>query len=134
MSKELTDKQIAFIDNYLVHFNATRAYIEAGYSTNCKKANIKKRAYEVLNNPNIKEEIKRRINDIHIEKDIMLEKLINKACDIIDNPESKPADVLKAMEYIAKLYALGAENVNVSGTQDLTFNFQVESISANKNE
>lgn len=126
MAKELTEKQMLFVDCYLVHFNATRAYVESGYSTNCKKANIKKRAYEVLNNPNVKAEIKRRINDIHIEKDIMLEKLINKAVDIIDNPESKIGDVLKAMEYVAKLYALGVENVNVSG-QELSFNIHVES-------
>lgn len=63
--KKLTNKERVFIDRYLVHFNASRAAREAGYS--------KKTAYSIgqrlLKNVEVSTEIQERLSEIHMSSD-----------------------------------------------------------------
>lgn len=127
--KRLTKLQLNFIDEYLVDFSIVNAYIRAGYDvSNSKRSSIYQMAYRTFSNKAVQEELKARLEEIKQDKEVILQKLISKAIEIIESPDSKTSDVLKAMEYLGKLYSLGSENVNVNGTQDLTFNFQIESV------
>lgn len=59
MRKQMTPKQSLFVDNYMVHFNASRAAKEAGYNT----ANPNRIGYYVLQSDVVKEEIKKRMDE-----------------------------------------------------------------------
>lgn len=56
MSKELTDKQIRFVDEYLKDLNATQACIRAGYSAK----NADKIGSQLLGKTRVKAEIERK--------------------------------------------------------------------------
>lgn len=127
---ELTDKQLAFIDAYLESFNATKAYIEAGYSTNTKY--IGKRAYEVLNNPKVKEELNRRMEELRMDNELVIQKMIRKSMDIMDDDEQKTADVIKSMEFLMKLLGLGQETINVNAKTDENAGFVINIQSVNE--
>ena len=60
---ELTPKQERFVSEYVKDFNATQAAIRAGYSE--KTAGVQ--GSVLLKNPNVSEEVKKRINDIKSE-------------------------------------------------------------------
>lgn len=57
-SKTLTDMQAAFVDHYLVTLNAKRSAIKAGYKA--ESAHVQ--ANQLLNNPLVSKEIKRRMD------------------------------------------------------------------------
>lgn len=123
----LTKLQANFVDEFFVDYNITNAYIRAGYKVDgSKRSSINRMAFEVYNNPNVKEAIKERLDEVRQDRDMILQKLVAKAIEIIDNPESKSSDVIKAMEYLGKLYGV-ADNLNVQGSGELSFNIQVES-------
>lgn len=69
--RKMPTKQRVFIDRYLVHFNASRAATEAGYS--------EKTAYsigqELLNKPEILQEIEARLKEYHMSADEALKLL-----------------------------------------------------------
>ena len=128
----LTQLQQNFVDEYFVDFNITNSYIRAGYTVeNAKRSTIHRMAYEVFKNPKVQAEIKERLERVKQDKDVILQKLIAKAIDIIDDPNSRTSDVLKAMEYLGKLYALGTENVNVN-SDGVKFNFVIEPATKDK--
>ena len=60
---ELTPKQEQFVSEYVKDFNATQAAIRAGYSE--KTAGVQ--GSVLLKNPNVSEEVKKRIDDIKSE-------------------------------------------------------------------
>ena len=128
MSKtDLTPKQSSFVDCYLLTFNITQAYKDSLYnSDNAKPSSIRKLAYEVYKNPKVQAEIKRRLEEMKQDKQEILEKLVQKSIEIMDSEEERTSDKLKSMEFLAKLFSLTSENVNVNGQQDLTFNFNIE--------
>ena len=72
---KLTEKQKAFCDEYLIDLNVTQAATRAGYS----KKYAADKAYKLLDNPEIKEYIDKRIKDrekrTEITQDIVLEEL-----------------------------------------------------------
>ncbi|RZJ92465.1 MAG: terminase small subunit [Chryseobacterium sp.] len=59
---ELTTKQLRFIEEYMVDFNATAAAKRAGYSSNTARAI----GHENLTKPNIKSEIELRIKSLQL--------------------------------------------------------------------
>lgn len=69
---KLTPKQIRFVDEYLVDFNATQAAIRAGYS--------KKNAYQIgsenLRKPQIQSEIARRQKDLQKRTEVTQEQVV----------------------------------------------------------
>jgi phage terminase small subunit len=60
--RKLTNKQKVFIDEYLICFNGAQAARNAGYS----KKTIYAISYENLRKPEIREEIDRRMAEIHM--------------------------------------------------------------------
>ena len=85
---KLTPKQKAFCDEYLIDLNVTQAAIRAGYSVYYAD----KKAYKLLENPEIKERIDKRMKDrqkrTEITQDIVLEELRRIAL-------AKPTDFFK---------------------------------------
>ncbi len=81
---KLSYKQKAFIDEYLLDFNATKASIRAGYS--------EKTAYSIgwenLRKPEIKDEISRRLSERRMSADEVLDRLTDIArgdiADVLD--------------------------------------------------
>jgi phage terminase small subunit len=73
--KKLKHKQLVFVIEYTRDFNATRAAIAAGYS----KRSARAIASELLTNPNIKAEIKARIDELTMGADEMLMGLTSQA-------------------------------------------------------
>lgn len=61
---KLTEKQRRFADEYIIHGNAHKACIEAGYSKNYAKA----RSHEMLDNVGIKTYIDERLEKLKSEK------------------------------------------------------------------
>lgn len=62
---KLTPKQQLFVDNYLTHFNATRAALQAGYSENTARAI----GCENLTKPNISAHIDARLKESKMDSD-----------------------------------------------------------------
>jgi len=54
--EELSDKQLKFIDEYMVDLNATQAAIRCGYT----EVSARTQSHRLLTNDNIRQEIKRR--------------------------------------------------------------------------
>ncbi len=75
MSKnKFTTQQVAFVDSYMVHFNATRAAKEAGFSTPGKYG------WQLLQLPHIIEEINARTQIFRKAKEALKERLIEELC------------------------------------------------------
>lgn len=71
----LSNKQQAFIDSYLTHWNATRAAIEAGYSKRTARAI----GAENLTKPDISKEIAARKAESHMSADEAMARLSDMA-------------------------------------------------------
>lgn len=71
----LTNKQRAFISEYLIDFNATQAAIRAGYSEKAASAT----GWETLRKPEIAEELKRRLSEKAMSADEVLQRLAEHA-------------------------------------------------------
>ena len=71
----LSNRQRAFINEYLRDFNGTRAAIRAGYSENGARV----RGSELLSNSNIAAEIKARIDEQAMSSDEVLQRLADMA-------------------------------------------------------
>jgi phage terminase small subunit len=71
----LSNKRMAFVNEYLVDFNATQAAIRAGYST--KGARVQ--GCNLLANPNIKESIKARLDEKAMSANEVLTRLAEHA-------------------------------------------------------
>lgn len=80
---ELTNQRLAFIDNYMIHFNATRAAKEAGFSSPARYS------YQLLRHPIIKAEIEKRMEAYSEQrlglKERVVEELINVALSTLDD-------------------------------------------------
>lgn len=61
----LTDKQKLWIEKYLIHFNATRAAKESGYSEKSAKFS----GHENLKNPEIVKILETRLSEVHMSAD-----------------------------------------------------------------
>lgn len=77
MAKKLTDKQQAFINEYLKCWNATESAKRANYKGN--DVTLAAVGYENLRKPQIKEEIQRRIEEETMSADEVLHRLTRQA-------------------------------------------------------
>ena len=75
---KLTAKQIRFVDEYLVDFNATQAAIRAGYSPKTAAA----AAARLLRNVNIQAEIARRQKDLQRRTEISQDRVVKELARI----------------------------------------------------
>tara|TARA_R110000796_G_scaffold251188_1_gene382021 strand:+ start:1127 stop:1648 length:522 start_codon:yes stop_codon:yes gene_type:complete len=73
---KFTTQQVAFVDSYMVHFNATRAATEAKYSTPSKYG------WALLNLPHIIDEIKKRSEAYASAKVYLKERVVEELCAI----------------------------------------------------
>jgi phage terminase small subunit len=71
MAKKLTDKQLAFIEHYLTHWNATKAAIDAGYSEKTARTT----GSENLTKPDIQAAIQQRLAELKMGADEVLARL-----------------------------------------------------------
>lgn len=120
----LTEKQMAFVDEYLLSFNAVQAYIKAGYSDKGKKATVHKNAYKLLHSEAIEAEIKERLDEIRDTGDALKLKLEKFFIKHIEDTEIAPKDRLKAAELLAKMLGAFENTVKVDG-DGLNFNFNI---------
>lgn len=86
----LTPRQILFVNEYLVDFDAKAAAIRAGYS----KKGARVQAYRLMNNPEIEAEIDKLIEErtdkIHVTRNLIIQELVKIAIsDIKDFVEVK---------------------------------------------
>jgi hypothetical protein len=77
MKDELNDQQELFIENYLIHWNATEAAKLAGYSGDRKT--LSKTGSRLRNHPRIAERIKERIEEVAMTADEVLIRLTQQA-------------------------------------------------------
>lgn len=75
MAKKLTDKQLAFIEHYLTHWNATKAAIDAGYSEKTARTT----GSENLTKPDIQAAIQQRLTELKMGADEVLTRLAKHA-------------------------------------------------------
>lgn len=84
----LTPRQVLFVNEYLVDFDAKAAAIRAGYS----KKGARVQAYRLMNNPEIEAEIDKLIEErtdkIHVTRNLIVQELVKIAIsDIKDYVE-----------------------------------------------
>ncbi len=102
----LTDKQRLFIQSYLANgFNATRAALEAGYSTQTAYAI----ASENLKKPEIRAAIDAEIDFILANKKELTKKVVDKYADIaFEKKDASDGNRIRACDGLAKY--LGMHN------------------------
>ena len=123
--EKLTPKQQAFVDEYLVSFNMTLAYLKAyDVGSDTKRATINKKAYEVYNHPKVKEAIKEALQIVLDQKENLVAKMITTCLEIIDSTDSKPNERVKAMEMLAKLIGV-SEKHDVNSNVETMFNISI---------
>jgi phage terminase small subunit len=110
----LTDKQVKFIDEYMVDMNATAAYLRAGYK--CSEAAARSSASDFLSNPNISEEIERRRRMHQEESGMTVKWILEQYKIIIDENLSKDPTIAKgALDSVGKHYGMFKDKVEHSG-------------------
>jgi phage terminase small subunit len=136
--KQLTDKQKAFCDEYLIDLNATQAAIRAGYS----KKSARQKAWNLLDMPEVQAYIKARMDQKNAERiatqDEILEYLtsvmrgksqsevvvvegIGDGCSEARTMEKAPDEKerLKAAELLGKRHGLYTEKIEQAVDMDL---------------
>jgi phage terminase small subunit len=104
----LTNKQAAFVDEYMIDHNATNAVRRMGNTGDRPNA----LGWKYLNQPAVKEEIQARMREIAVKKGISAEKVLDEICKIAfmhldDLRDDKPklklvTDKLNALNLLAK--------------------------------
>ena len=79
--RALTEKQKRFCDQYLIHLNATQAYIDAGYSTH-RRTSASTEGSRLLGNLNIQIYLKKRMDEIQRRTEITQDRVLNEYAKI----------------------------------------------------
>ena len=108
----LTPKQQAFIENYLISPNATKAAIAAGYSP--KTADVI--GYENLGKPQIKLVLEAKQAERCTNNGITADFVLNGIKAVALKADIRENDTLKAYELLGKHLKLFTDNVNLSGS------------------
>lgn len=108
---KLTQKMIAFIDEYMVSGVVKSAVLAAGYKTN----NPTLIGTRLINHPLVSAEIEKRRSERQEKMEISADYLLHKLINIIDNDQIKTQDQLRAIELAGKSIALWKERQEVSG-------------------
>ncbi len=95
-TKKLTPKESIFIDEYMEHFNATKAYIKA-YNYDGTYRNAKSTASKIINKDYIQAEIKRRREELRQEHNLYMESLIEQLKRIAFN---NPRDLVNVKKNV----------------------------------
>ena len=122
--RNLTAKQMAFIDEYLYCINVVEAYLKAGYSADGKTATIAKNAYNLLNSESIQNELQERLKTVREDKEYLNVKLEKFFTQQIENDDIAMKDRLKAAELLAKMLGSFDNSVKLDAS-DMSFNFNI---------
>ena len=87
MSK-LTDKQKFFCEEYLQDFNATRAYVAAGFSKKLANTNASK----LLDKPQVKEYIESKQNELTNRLEVQREDIVREYLELIESAKEEGTD------------------------------------------
>ena len=115
-TKPLNPRQQAFCRNVVTNGgNATKAYEDAGYSSN--GANVS--ASKLLANPSVKAEIASIRDDLEIAATVDRAYVITKLRNFAENGE-KESNRIKATELLGKTLRMFVEKVDVQHTAEIT--------------
>lgn len=130
----LTDKQVKFIDEYMIDMNGAAAYLRAGYS--CSEATARANASRLLANANISAEIDKRQQKLQEETGISVQWVLNNLKYVAERcmaPEplaDKDGNIVewrfdstganKALENIGKHLGMFKDKIEHSGSMGVT--------------
>lgn len=114
--KNLTDKEWAFVLQYPIDWNATRAAKDAGYSE--KSASVI--GYENLRKPHIK----KALNEAYAEMSMSVEEMWARIADIAKDLDADDGDKLRAMQMIGRGYAAFVDKVVQDTNLDIKISFE----------
>lgn len=103
---EMTPKQKAFCDYYLISFNATESAKKAGYSEKTARSI----GVENLTKPVIKAYLAERMQKLDNNRIASIEEVLEKITSVMRNDLSKNFEILKACELLGKRYGLWLDN------------------------
>lgn len=110
----LTAKQQAFVDEYLIDLNATRAAKSAGYSENTASET----GYENLRKPQIQEAIQKAMNKRSERVGLTADEVLQGIKDIYTQEKQEdPKTALKALELAGKHLKLFTDKVELEVTK-----------------
>lgn len=110
----MTAKQEAFAIEYLKDKNATQAAIRAGYSKKTAAAI----AWELLENPKIKQFIRDKQEEALKNASVTVEGIVDQLKEIASNVLAKDSDRIRALELIGKYLGMFTEKVEMKGQID----------------
>jgi phage terminase small subunit len=110
---KLNDRQIKFIDEYLIDRNGTQAAIRAGYAE--KGADVQ--AIRMLGNARVKEKIDQRVRKMSKRADITAQRVIEELGEIAFSNMGiniKAGDKLRGLELLGKHFRLFTDKIEHS--------------------
>jgi len=142
----LTDKQIRFIDEFMLDMNGAAAYLRAGY--NCNEATARANASRLLTNANISAEIAKRQHKLQEDAGIsakwVLENLkyVAERCMSPEPMMDKEGNIIewrfdssganKALETIGKHLGMFTEKIEHSGKLTLSYEDQLAELTSDE--
>lgn len=117
----LTDKQRAFIREYLIDFNGTQAAIRAGYSEATAKSKASHLLTEEAISKAVQEGIKKLDDKAELTKVNLLEKL-QSIMELTTHNEDHCQKAIKAIEVYAKMCGYNeAEKLDINGGININY-------------
>lgn len=109
---KLGSKMRAFVDEYMIDFNASAAVLRAGYKTK----NRSLMAGELMRHPLVMKEIERRKDERTEKSELTAQYVINKLQEIVENTEQdNPQAALRGLELLGKHLGLYRDRQEISG-------------------
>ena len=121
MNRELSEKHKAFCQEYIKDFNATQAYIRAGYKGN--NDSLGNNACRLMGNDRIAQYIKSLVNQQAIKQEITVEWLLNELkaqYNIIKNEPKYSSSIDKKLEMFGKYLGLWIDKIKGEGIAPTT--------------
>lgn len=112
----ISKKRLIFIDELFVDMNASAAYIRAGYSPK----GARQSAYKLLQNPEVKAEVARRMKESRMTADEVITGLELMALGtaptklVTGSHAREEYDLLAAHDKMGKIYALFVDKLDVT--------------------
>jgi phage terminase small subunit len=112
----ISDRYSRFLDEYLVDMNASAAAVRSGYS----EASARQTAYKILQKPEVKEELERRLAKSRITQEELIRRLDMMAMGelptkvIKGSHEREEYDTKAAADSLARVYALFKDSVDLN--------------------
>ena len=107
----ISPKRRKFLEAYLISFNAQAAAIEAGYS----KASAHQRGSLLLREPEIRQELNKRCEEVIDKNNISLAYLLNFWRSTIEDDKASLASKLRASEMMAKYLGMFNSTLEITG-------------------